>query len=389
MSEPDGSEVEFSLTRGGLLYRLLIRTGIVRPGRRDALRPAIAFAILTWAPMALASVLRAPVTRSLPGVMLDPAVHARLLVAIPLFFASEALLDERCAKVFRSLVEGFVDKKADALAIARRCERLRDSVLVEPLMLFVGVDLGIAILFGASGSTGVVRGMRLESGVSAALVWYALVGFPLFVFLFLRLFYRWGIWCGMLGGLARLDLRLMPSHPDLAGGVGFLAHPVQAFSLFGFACSTVAAANWGYRIAVEGTDLNAFSAIFLLFVAVVVALALGPLLFFTRSLLNAKIEGIRQYEDLALRYTRLFHDRWIVHPDDASLLGSADIQSLADMGGSYERVEKMRMVPFGPRAVVIVLAATVIPMAPLAALTQPIPELISKLGHALLGGLPH
>jgi hypothetical protein len=386
MAEPDGAETEFSLTRGGSFHRLLRRTGIVSPGRRNALRPGIVFALLTWGPIALAGAVEWLATGKPPRVVLDPAVHARLVVAIPLFFAAEPFLDERTAHVFRSLADDFVVDRAVAKVIARRAERMRDSQLVEAALLAGSIYLGLAIVF-RHGSSGLVHGMELESGLSAALLWYALVAFPVFQFLLLRLLYRWGIWCRMLASFSRVDLRLMPTHPDLAGGIGFLAHPVQPFGLLTFACATIAAASWGYRVAVFDADPQLFSPIFIAFVAIELALALGPLLFFSRKLVRARIQGIRQYEDLALRYTRLFHERWIVGPGEPSLLGTPDIQSLADLGNSFERVEKMRFVPFGTRPVLFLVAAAAIPMMPLLAMKEPVPELFAKLGHALLGRL--
>jgi hypothetical protein len=386
MAEPDGAENEFSLTRGGSFYRLLRRTGVVRPGKRNALRPAIAFALLTWGPIALAGAIEWLATGRPSGILLDPAVPARLVVAIPLFFAAEPLLDERTAHAVRSLADDFVVDRAVANVIARRAERMRDSPLVEAALLAISIYLGLAILF-RHGSSGLLQGMELESGLSAPLLWYALVAFPLFQFLLLRLLYRWGIWCRILASFSRVDLRLMPTHPDLAGGIGFLAHPIQPFGLLTLACATIAAASWGYRIAMFDTDPKSFGPIFVAFVTVEFALALAPLLFFSRKLVRARIEGIRQYDDLALRYTRLFHERWIEGPGETSLLGTPDIQSLADLGNSFERVERMRIVPFGTRPIVFLLAAAGIPMVPLLAMKEPIPELLAKLGHAVLGRL--
>ena len=43
-----------------------------------------------------------------------------------------------------------------------------------------------------------------------------------------------------------------------------------------------------------------------------------------------------------------FEEKWIHGGDGAEeLLGSADIQSLADLGNSYAVVREMRFVPFG------------------------------------------
>jgi hypothetical protein len=64
-----------------------------------------------------------------------------------------------------------------------------------------------------------------------------------------------------------------------------------------------------------------------------VLIVLGPLLFFAPQLSAAKHEGLLAFGGLAERYVRGFEAKWL--PGDAAgdeaLLGSADIQSQADL----------------------------------------------------------
>jgi hypothetical protein len=53
-------------------------------------------------------------------------------------------------------------------------------------------------------------------------------------------------------------------------------------------------------------------------------------------------------------------------PKDEALLGSADLQSLADLGNSYSFVQEMRFVPFGLKDVTRLAAVTAVPLLPLA-----------------------
>ena len=61
---------------------------------------------------------------------------------------------------------------------------------------------------------------------------------------------------------------------------------------------------------------------------------LGPLLMFAPNLMRTRLAWLRDYGMLATRYNRAFHEKWIMGkaPADEPLLGSADIQSLADLG---------------------------------------------------------
>ena len=82
-------------------------------------------------------------------------------------------------------------------------------------------------------------------------------------------------------------------------------------------------------------------------VALLLFAILGPLLVFSRRLEAVKRAGLREYGTLAQRYVREYDHKWLrdTAPDEA-FVGSADIQSLADLGNSFEVVKEMRGCPF-------------------------------------------
>jgi hypothetical protein len=63
----------------------------------------------------------------------------------------------------------------------------------------------------------------------------------------------------------------------------------------------------------------------------------------------------------------------------ADLLGASDIQSLADLGSSYQDVSSMRVVPFGRQDVVRLVAVTAAPLLPLAFTTFSLQEMVTRL----------
>ena len=87
----------------------------------------------------------------------------------------------------------------------------------------------------------------------------------------------------------------------------------------------------------------------------------GPLLFFLPQLVAAKKAGLFEYGRLAERYVREFHAKWLAGrppPADEPLIGSADIQSLADLGNAYNIVEGLRLAPISYVAVIRLAAIT-------------------------------
>jgi hypothetical protein len=106
---------------------------------------------------------------------------------------------------------------------------------------------------------------------------------------------------------------------------------------------------------------------------------------FTGHLWRCRFEGKILYADLATDYTRLFHARWIHEQQRGELLGSADIQSLADLGNSYDVVVRTRVFPFTPLTIALIAAAAIAPAIPVALLRIPLTELLTKVGGAVLG----
>ena len=78
---------------------------------------------------------------------------------------------------------------------------------------------------------------------------------------------------------------------------------------------------------------------------------------------------------------REFDAKWLRGgaPADEPLIGSADIQSLADLGNSYQVVREMRIVPLKRDDVIRLVGATLAPIVPLALTMMSLEELLKKL----------
>ncbi len=61
-----------------------------------------------------------------------------------------------------------------------------------------------------------------EKVLAPAGYWYQFVSLPVFQFIMLRWYFRLFIWGRLLWQVSRLDLNLVPSHPDGSCGLGFL-----------------------------------------------------------------------------------------------------------------------------------------------------------------------
>ena len=97
-------------------------------------------------------------------------------------------------------------------------------------------------------------------------------------------------------------------------------------------------------------------------------------------------DGLKQqYGTLAGRYVREFEARSLRAGASAAepFVGSADIQSLADPANRCEGVRTMRLARITKQAVIGLVAATLLPMAPLLLTVMPLEELLKKLASIL------
>jgi hypothetical protein len=200
-------------------------------------------------------------------------------------------------------------------------------------------------------------------------------------FLLLRWYYRLFIWARFLWQVSRIKLNLLPAHPDRSGGLGFLGNVPYAFAPLLMAQGLLLSGMMANQIFYAGASLLEFRTELIAIVALMVFVVLGPSLVFSLQLDGAKREGLRQYGILAQLYVRAFDNRWLRGslPSTEALLGNSDVQSLADLGHSFEVVKEMRLVPFSARSVLILAVLTLAPVAPLLLTVVPFGHLVDRL----------
>jgi len=114
-------------------------------------------------------------------------------------------------------------------------------------------------------------------------------------------------------------------------------------------------------------------------------LFLGPPCFFAFKLRAAQERGLSDYSELGARYVNAFEQKWLKTAPQEPLLGTADLQSLADLASSVAVVRNMRWAPFGARLVFAILGATLAPMVPLFLFKYPAAALVELLFRKLAG----
>jgi hypothetical protein len=384
--------LDFSLVMGGPLFQLLRRAHISGDALELVRRRTIVLSLFAWLPLLLLSALEG---RALGGdvaipFLKDVEVQVRFLVALPLLVVAELVVHQRMRNVVRQFLErelipANASRQFDAAIAA--AFRLRNSRLAELLLIafvyLVGVSLVWRGYMALDAATWYATPTAAGTTLSLGGMWYGYVSLPVFQFLLLRWYFRLFVWARFLWHVSRIDLSLVPTHPDGVGGLGFLSHTAYAFVPLAAAHGAMLSAMIASRIVYMEAGLLDFKVEAGGMLAFLMALVFGPLLVFTLGLAAAKRRGLQEYGTLASRYVRDFDAKWLRGgaPGDEPLVGSADLQSLADLGNSFDLVRAMRVIPISRDAVIQIAAAMLAPIAPLL-LTMMSPE---DLLRALLG----
>ena len=114
---------------------------------------------------------------------------------------------------------------------------------------------------------------------------------------------------------------------------------------------------------------------------IAVVIVVGPLTVFARTLRKTRRIGLLEYGTLATAHTGSFHQKWIKYqdPQREPLLGTSDIQSLADLGNSYGYIEKMKPLPVDLRTLLHLIVASLLPLTPLLLTIMPLKDVLKLL----------
>jgi hypothetical protein len=180
-------------------------------------------------------------------------------------------------------------------------------------------------------------------------------------------------------------LQLIPTHPDQAGGLGFLGETHRLYAVFIFAYAATASAMASREVLFDNAAIQTYKIPVVALIILMMLLFLGPLFVFAPILLRIRRKGLEEYSTLACKLGRLYDGKWAkgMTPVGESLLSTPDNTSLANYSRDYELVERMRAFPFDPRTAVVLAIAGLIPMVPLLATVVPMEQIFKLVLKAL------
>ncbi len=389
-------DVSFSLTRGGPIYSLLRRAGIIRAGELGTKRRILLFWAVIAVPvliLALAAGQLVPTVDIRDALVRHFSVLARLLLAIPIFIAAETVVEgfvviiEPQLRATDILTEAEIPRYRDAV---RRAERLRDSSIAFAAIVAL-VAIAVVNRLDSPSEWHELSWAMVERGgqpaLSAAGYWYVIAGYGLFLLLGFQWIWRLLVLLILFWGIAGLDLSLVPTHPDRAGGLGFLQKEMLVFAPVGFAVSAVLSARWSHEVMYRGLRVAVLETSMVAFVCISVALLVAPLLVFAPVLLRLRRTSLREYSPFICRHGRLVQRKWVrgedVPPEESGVLSAPELGPLIDIYSLYQGIQAIRPVPLNPRMVVALVLIVGLPILPVLALEMPLKEILNGLMRSI------
>lgn len=382
---------DFVAVHGGLTNRFAQRLGLLRPHSGHRTRMLLLVA-MTWLPLFVLASGAGHVSgyRVSVSFLRDPEVNCRLLIALPLLELAELILAFSLTVQARELLRtGIVaaEQRPQFDAVQAEVRRLHETPIAE-ISLWI-ISFGIALVLRLDVLPDITSSWeRSGTGLTLAGWWHLLVSLPILYFFLLRAVWIFALWAWFLIRISRLDLQLTPTHPDHAGGLGFLGWGLVSFAPIVASFSTVMSAGFAYEIYHRGESLDSLKYHVIVYVILMTVIVHAPLAAFTVRLCRCRLHGLLAFGRLVWKHDRAFDEKWI-HPETSSipddqLLGTSDVQSLADIATAYEHVDEMRMIPFDTKAATVLALTSIAPMLPLIGTAIPLHEIMSKLGELLV-----
>jgi hypothetical protein len=399
----------FSLFDGDLLNRAFERISLGNRRLRHIAGRCLLVMGVTWAPMAVLALGQQLYSNRIEArnFFADYAAYAQFLIALPLFIVGERIVLRSTSEAAREFVETGLVRDEDLPVVEEihlEIEQLRLSKRPEIACILIAYVLALATilpeLFTQSMRTwhtgaDQAGGGRIFTlfGMTLPGLWVMLVALPILNYWWLRLGWKVVVWTRYLYRVSRLHLALAASHPDETGGIAFISEVQAKFALiiFAYGISNVAAVI-AYKVGLEGAPL-ALPPVWgpaLGFIVGAPLLFTIPLLMFTAQLFETKQRALTLCRGQALHRTLAFEARLQSRDRGASADWEANsLANLSHVGATFNRIERMRVVPFDFRSASQLVGSTVGSVAtvlPLLRIEGPLQDWLELLSAILRRG---
>jgi hypothetical protein len=386
--QPDDSEDDVSLFRGGLFYRAQVVAHLIDAERWNVWRRVAIVLTVAWLPLVIITALFD--RDQLVHLLTDYEVYSRVAIAIPVLLIGQLVMEDRFSVVAKHVRQARLLSDEDLYklkGVLATIRRFRDSPLSE-LIIIALVVVDLTLIWQSRVASGPGWAVYRSGGVAhlrPAGWYYGLVSAPLYQLLIGLCFWKWLLWCLFLFRLSRMDLKLVATHPDAHGGLGFLGLSAVGFIPVAFALSSVIGGSWSNEILNNGARLESFQLPAIILIVLTFIIALAPLALFVRRLDVLRRTAMLEYGVLAQRQASYLHGKWFSHGSgsEGAQFTVAEVTALADFAMSYRNIKQMRPFPADKGTLIGLALAVIVPLFPAVLAEFPFSVIVKGLLQAV------
>jgi hypothetical protein len=383
----------FSIIRDDFAYRVQRRLGLIPANGLGIVRRAIFWSMVAWLPTIIWAFFSGLLTRHVTNEPLlgHFGIHVRFLVGVPLLIIAGGVVHSAMYRLLPQFVTAGIVPTQELPRLRHIVSNISNlrSASIPWLIIFSLVAARATVgdvLHHAHEIEWAVTGAGANARFGFGAWWFLYVGRPIYLTLQLAWIWRVILIFLLFQRIAGLKLSLIPTHPDRAGGLGFLAGFPGAFAPIMLATTVVLAGMFAHDVVYHGVSVQSLYGEMGTLVAILILLFLSPMLAFSCILARARRRALLDYGALVSRHGRLVHQRWIDKQNilEDRVLDAPELGPLADVATMYELVKDMRSIPLAKSSVTPLVLAAAIPMLAVLAIQIPIGDLLETLLRALV-----
>jgi hypothetical protein len=378
---------EYAFVPGGLLWKLIDKSGFESKGKRFKIILVIIFVVLCWLPLALLSFYQFGWSQFFRLFVRDVATQVRFLFVLPLLLFARTFVRKRFKETINIFYDSGIIDQHNHIQFEKNVGwllRWRNSLTVD--LLFI-VLVYYSFYLRETGTSTLpdfyAPWLRYETKLSAAGWWYVLFSLPLLQLTLYRWLYNIVTWIIFLWKTSKIDLKLSSLHPDGVGGLGFLRYTQLSYFPVALGFSSVVAAGMSNLIIFSGASMRDFTLLLGSLLVFVVLLFILPLLVFVPLLASVKRKYFFEYSkdawDFARTYEKELKDYYETGKD------RPDTSWHVDLIGSFEKTSSMGILLIDKVVLLCFVCSVILPFLPVIAQEIPLTQVIKTLISKFLG----
>ncbi|KQY12164.1 hypothetical protein ASE23_28295 [Rhizobium sp. Root73] len=384
---------DFLASHGGPFYELQHRLRLLHEHALKTGQRALIFITLAWFIPLLLGLPQSLSLDTSSGLtyLADLGVWSKFFIAVGAFVLSEQQIEKQLRKKLRQVISAPIIAPTSFTAAAHAVNQAlqqRNSKVAEIICLVIAILAAMVAIrhqYTVETSSWAVVASPAGNTITFAGWWTLIVSVPLFWFLALRGVWRHFVWSILLRKIAQMELRLVSTHPDGKGGIGFLADYPNAYMTFVFGISCAVAAAVAKNVLQETPPISHLTMLMGGWLVIVLALFAYPLSAFSKPLAELKKATMTRLTAQATQFQRLTERKLMgsnVVADSAS--EAEEVQDVTDPGKQYDATRKLSTLLLNRSALLPVSAAALFPFAIVAATRVPFKEVMSLVKKLLL-----